>query len=342
MDVALPARPRPAVFRQPGSLLYADNCKALQAAAARQECRLVAWTRGGYPGKPLEGRLPGLCTAGFWDAPTHQNWGLKLHCNEGVKMACVTRGTLRLEVDGVPHELTAGQMFIIRPWQLHAIGSPNVGPNQLAWVMIDLDARRPDEAWQWPDWLLWSAAERQRLTEYLTLNNWSVFSASDPLADGFRKLCELLSNSSPETGETRLKLLVNALLLALLEVMDAKPPPRSPECVSKRRTVEVFLERLRYALDRDWTLDDMAAECRLSRTRFAHYCRMITNQTPKRFLQHLRLQHAHRLIRAQPDRTLTDIAMEAGIGSSQYFSTLYKRRFGVSPSSCISSVRQGE
>ena len=51
---------RVGVFRHPGSLLYVDNCRGLQAAAARGECELHAWTRGAYPGRPLEERLPGI------------------------------------------------------------------------------------------------------------------------------------------------------------------------------------------------------------------------------------------------------------------------------------------
>jgi hypothetical protein len=131
VEAAWQANSRPIVFRAPGSLLYADNCKDLQSAAQRGEVRLVAWTRGGYPGVPLDARLPGLCTAGFWDAGRPQNWGLKRHCNEGVKIAYVARGTVVLDVDGLSHTLHMGQMFIIRPWQLHAIGDPLVGPSQL-------------------------------------------------------------------------------------------------------------------------------------------------------------------------------------------------------------------
>lgn len=323
---------RPIVFRAPGSLLYADNCKDLQAAARRGEVKLAAWTRGGYPGTPLDARLPGLCTAGFWDASRPQSWGLKRHCNEGVKIAYVARGTVALDVDGVSHTLQTGQMFIIRPWQLHAIGSPDVGPSKLIWTLIDLGVRRPDSTWLWPEWFLWSEADARQLTDFMALNDKSVFAASRDTAAGFEALRCLIETSTPAAGETKLKLLINTLMVAILDQMRADPPPMSADFATSRKTVEVFLGRLAFALDRDWTLDDMAGECGLSRTRFAHYCNLITNQTPIRYLRQLRLKHASTLIRREPHRSLTDIAMSSGFGSSQYFSNAYKREFGVSPS----------
>lgn len=322
---------RPAVFRQPGSLLYADNCRALQEAAARGETRLIAWTRGSYPGRPLDGRLPGICTIGFWDAPAPQRWGLARHCNEGIKFAYVACGTLSLEVDGVAHELSAGDAFIIRPWQMHAIGTPHVGANQLIWMLLDVDMRRPSDRWRWPRWLLWSKSDAERLHHYLARNDCSVMRASPALAQGFLDMRGVLEKQSPENGEARMMVAGNALLLALLDALDAAPPSLAPDTAMTRRTVEVFLSRLPQALDQPWRLEDMARECGLSRTRFAHYCRLLTNATPAQHLRRLRLRKAALLIREDPSRSVTEIAFACGFGSSQHFSAAYRAEFGVPP-----------
>jgi AraC-like DNA-binding protein/uncharacterized cupin superfamily protein len=324
-------RVRPAVFRQPGSMLYADTCRALQEAAARGETRLVAWTRGSYPGRPLDGRLPGVCTIGFWDAPSPQTWGLARHCNEGIKFAYLARGTLTLEVDGVRHQLSAGDAFIIRPWQLHAIGTPHVDANQLIWMLLDVNVRRPTDRWRWPRWLLWSDADMQRLHDYLALNDRSVLRASTALAQAFLGIRGVLERQTPETGEARMMVAGNAMLLALLDALDASPPPLDAAAATTRRTVELFLARLPLALDQPWRLEDMARECGLSRTRFAHYCRLITNATPAQHLRRLRLNKAARLIRENPARSVTEIAFACGFASSQHFSTAYRSEFGVPP-----------
>jgi AraC family L-rhamnose operon regulatory protein RhaS len=329
MTAAQPARP--AVFRQPGSLLYADTCRALQDAASRGETRLVAWTRGGYPGQSLGGRLPGICTVGFWDAPGPQSWGLARHCNEGIKFAYVARGSLVLEVDGTRHQLRAGDAFVVRPWQLHALGEPLVGANRLVWLLLDVDVRRPSDPWRWPAWLLWDPAQARRLQDYLALNQQAVLRAPPPLAAAFEGLASLLERQRPETGEARLKLGANAMLLALLDALDHAAPVLDRDQASARRTVEVFLARLPHALAHDWRLADMAAECGLSRTRFAHYCRLLTNATPAGHLRRLRLAEAARLIAQTPARSLTEIAFACGFGSSQHFSAAYRAAFGHPP-----------
>lgn len=326
-----PERVRPAVFRQPGSMLYADNCRALQEAAASGETRLVAWTRGSYPGRPLEGRLPGVCTIGFWDAPSPQRWGLARHCNEGIKFAYLAHGTLTLEVDGVTHQLSAGDAFIIRPWQLHAIGSPHVGANQLVWLLLDVDMRRPTDRWRWPRWLLWSESDKQRLHDYLALNDCSVLPAPPALAQAFLGIRHVLERQTPENGESRMMVAGNAMLLALLEALDAAPPSLDPAAATTRRTVELFLSRLPLALEQPWRLEDMARECGLSRTRFSHYCRLLTNATPAQHLRRLRLRKAALLIRENPARSVTEIAFSCGFASSQHFSAAYRAEFGVPP-----------
>jgi AraC family L-rhamnose operon regulatory protein RhaS len=238
---------------------------------------------------------------------------------------------LDLEVDGERHALSAGDAFIIRPWQLHSICAPHVGPNQLIWMLLDVDMRRPRDRWRWPRWLLWSSAEAQRLHDYLLLNDRAVLPAPAALAQAFRDIRTVLERQTPATGEARMMVAGNAMLLALLDALDAVSPPLDPQATGARRTVELFLKRLPLALAQDWRLQDMARECGLSRTRFTHYCRLLTNAAPAQHLRHLRLREASRLIREEPARSLTEIAFACGFGSSQHFSAAYRAEFGSPP-----------
>ena len=77
----------------------------------------------------------------------------------------------------------------------------------------------------------------------------------------------------------------------------------------------------------------MAEECGLSRTRFADYCKKLTNMTPRQYLQHLRLEQASRLLQAAQETSVTEIAFTCGFNSSQYFSNAFKKRFGYAPTS---------
>jgi AraC family L-rhamnose operon regulatory protein RhaS len=331
MDERVAGERRPAVFRQPGSFLYADNCRELQAAARRGEVELTAWTRGSYPGQSLGEGLPGICTVGFWDAKTPQSWGLARHCNEGFKVAYVARGSLDLEVDGRLHHLAQGQFLVIRPWQLHAMGTPSVGPNRLIWTIFDVGVRRPNQAWSWPAWVVLSDVEREHLEGLLAQNEQPVWDARGDLARAFEALPPILQERTPADGETRLKVALNALFIAVLERLSADAPKLDPRLATSQHTVAIFLRRLPLALSEPWTLDSMAEECGLSRTRFADYCRLLTNMTPMQHLQHLRLERAATLLSAPERESITEIAYRCGFNSSQYFSNAYRRRFGHPP-----------
>lgn len=322
---------QPCIFRHPGSLLYSDNCRDLQAAARRGEVELHAWTRGSYPGTPLEERLPGICTVGFWDAKYPQSWGLATHCNEGFKIAYLARGSLDLVVDDVAHPFAQGQFIIIRPWQLHSMGGPNVGASRLLWIMLDGGLRRPSEAWRWPDWMVLSPDEEQTLGRLLTQNDQPVWDGGADLCRAFEALPPILTSREPHEGETRLKVAVNAIMLSLLDRMGEQAPKLDPRLSTSQNTVAIFLRRLVRAIDQDWTLDAMAEECSLSRTRFADYCKRLTNMSPRQYLQNLRLEQARQRLANDDKESVTEVAFACGFHSSQYFSSAFRKRYGLSP-----------
>lgn len=322
---------KPSVFRQPGSLMYVDNCRDLQSAAQRGEVELHAWTRGSYPGTPLGDRLPGICTTGFWDARFVQNWGLKRHCNEGFKIAYLSRGSLRLVVDDESYLLEQGQFIVIRPWQLHSIGDPMVGPSRLLWLILDAGLRRPSEAWHWPDWMVFSDEEAQRLGRLLTQNNQPVWDGGSQLNAAFEAVPSILLSRTPEGGETRLKLAINTIMLSLLDRMTEQAPKLDPDLSTSQHTVAIFLRRLPLSASENWTLEMMAEECGLSRTRFADYCKRLTNRSPVQYLQHLRLEQAANMLRMPGRASVTDIAFSCGFNSSQYFSYAFRKRYGHAP-----------
>jgi AraC family L-rhamnose operon regulatory protein RhaS len=312
-------------------MMYADNCRELQAAALRGEVELHAWTRGSYPGKSLGDRLPGVRTVGFWDARYRQVWGLGRHCNEGFKIAYLARGSLNLVVDEQTYVLEQGQFIVIRPWQLHAIGDPVVDASRLLWVILDGGLRRPSEPCRWPDWLVFSREEAETLAALLTQNSQPVWDASAELSRAFEGLAPILLERTPQDGETRLKVALNTIMLNLIDRMTAQVPKLEPDLSTSQHTVAIFLRRLAFALGENWTLEAMAEECGLSRTRFSDLCQRLTNMTPKQYLPHLRLEEASRRLNEPGGGSITEIALSCGFNSSQYFSNAYRKRYGCAP-----------
>ena len=94
--------------------------------------------------------------------------------------------------------------------------------------------------------------------------------------------------------------------------MAQRGPPRGPAPWAKRRSLELLLERL----SEDITLDELAAEARLSPFHFARMFKQSVGVPPRVCLTRLRVERASELLE-QTDLTVTEIAQEVGYSSNQ-------------------------
>ena len=327
-----PAQRRTAAFRSAAELFHADTCEPLEAAARRREARVVALGRGSYPGRRLPPKdLREVCSLGYWDARGRQTWGLDWHRNEGIEFTFLAAGRLPFAVDGRATTLEAGDLTITRPWQKHRVGDPQVASSRLIWLILDVGVRRPNQAWRWPDWLLLSPAKLQRLTHQLRHNEQLAYRASPEVAACFAALGQAVEGRITGESITRLKILINELLLVLADLLERRRPHLNVSLSSAERTVQLFLDELAQRADEPWTLEAMAQQCGLGRSRFSHYCRKLSNRTPIDHLTHCRIEQAVRLLAQEPGRSITDVAFACGFQSSQYFATVFARWKGMGP-----------
>ena len=323
---------RAPVFHESHTTHRADTCDPLVAAACAVEVRLVALARGAYPGEPFPGKvLPQVSSIGYWDAEHDQNWGLAEHRNEGIEITYLDNGHLGFVVDGSSHPLSPGHLTITRPWQPHSVGSPKVTASRLYWLILDVGVRQPHRAWVWPPWLVLSRQDLKNLTSLLRENEHPVWPGTPEIGRCFAALGHLMESArAGPPPSSRLALLINELLVCVLELLRTQNPPRRTSLTLGERSVSMFLKRLQHELDEPWTLEAMAAQAGLKRTRFAHHCRKLTNLAPMAYLQHLRVEKAKRLLTASK-QNITAIALDCGFGSSAYFSNVFRACSGCSP-----------
>jgi len=120
-----------------------------------------------------------------------------------------------------------------------------------------------------------------------------------------------------------------AVELARLHAGDGRPPAieRGGLAGWQRRIVCDFIND---NLDRDISLEELAALAKLSPT---HFCRSFTRSLgmpPHQYQVRQRVEHAKQLL-AEPDRTITEVAIAAGYSASSNFATVFRRVTGVSP-----------
>ena len=315
-----------------------DECVAQRQAIEAGKIAFHGLSHGHYPGTRLSsGALPGLLSIGYWDAVGMQDWGMDVHRNEGLEISLLDTGGIDFTVGKGVFQLGPGNLTVTCPWQLHRHGGPQIGPGRFNWFILDVGALTPKESWQWPAWAGLFPHDLQELSRRLRGSHDCVWKASPDVIYAFRRLAGYLAGPDPSAHFSALRLNIGHVLLGLLEMLRARktvPEAETNSNISSFHAVHDFLKQLsREAslLRSAWTIETMASRCGFGVTALTAHCHAITNTTPMDYLNLLRLSWAAEQLRAAPDHSITQIALDAGFSSSAYFATRFRERYGRSP-----------
>jgi AraC-like DNA-binding protein len=96
---------------------------------------------------------------------------------------------------------------------------------------------------------------------------------------------------------------------------------------------------IRESLAEPITLDDCAAEARLSPWHTLRFFRAAFGETPKEFQTRLRLEESKRLLTVT-NRSITEVCFDVGFSSLGSFSTLFRQHVGQSPKEFRRSIHR--
>jgi len=312
-----------------------DTCKPQVLELRTGKIRPAALSKGRYPGVTITNdTLPGLNSAGFWDCAGPQDWGLDTHRNEGLEIHFVETGNMVFVADERRFNLGPGDFTITRPWQLHKLGDPHIGPGRVHWLMIDVGVRSPGDRWRWPGWVTLTPRDLAELTRKCRHNKMPVYKSTPEIARIFQQIAMCVVQWKAPHSVSRMIANLNQLFVSFLDTLATQELIQSSDRGSSRRVVELFLKGLEESqakCEEIRTLDQMAKQCGMGITSFAKHTRECVNVSPMEFLKQCRLNHAARQLREQPDASITEICFSNGFNSSQYFATCFRKRFNMSP-----------
>ena len=90
--------------------------------------------------------------------------------------------------------------------------------------------------------------------------------------------------------------------------------------------------------DSDFDRDAFAAEMGASASTLYNKLRSITGMNVSAFIRDIRMKEAKRLALTDPDLRVSDLAYQVGFKDPKYFSTCFKKEFGLQPSEFIEQV----
>ena len=121
----------------------------------------------------------------------------------------------------------------------------------------------------------------------------------------------------------------------VLSSVDAKEQKHTEPQIEENNGGKEFVDKATRLIvenlsDSEFTIDRLCREMAMSRTLFYVKLKSYTGKSPQDFIRIIRLERAATLLRN--GRSVTDVAALAGFDNPKYFSTVFKKYFGVSPS----------
>ncbi|MFE3188665.1 AraC family transcriptional regulator [Nocardia sp. NPDC059240] len=156
------------------------------------------------------------------------------------------------------------------------------------------------------------------------------------VTDFFRGMASLPVNEGNRAADV-LESHVTAMLSSAVLLANGQSSPAPADSLYTRQQVLAVLRR-RYT-DPDLTVDEVAHACLVSRRTLYRVCEDIGG--PAALVRRMRVEHARRLLRADPNRPLSAVAAASGFATDRHFYRAFRQETGVTPGQFRSQLDSG-
>lgn len=229
----------------------------------------------------------------------------------------VEQGKTMWELDGKLYDTYAGDVFHSRPYEQHRGGYNMIEPSKFWWVIVH--APTTDR------WLGLAAEEIITFRRILQDMPRIVHTGMRPV-EPFERLKRELQSDGPLRSV--------AVRQALLDILLAIAQPdliNHSVADDLLLTFRNMIDRMKREPDKRLSIPELALGAGVSLSHFYRTFQAYTGFTPTDFMERIRINEAFRRL-TETDVPVTDLALELGYSSSQYFATVFKRYTGMTPS----------
>ena len=233
-----------------------------------------------------------------------------------LEICYLEKGEQTYVVEGETFHLTGGDVFITRPHERHSTGDSREGKGVLFWSIIRLP--KSDEPF-----LDLPACEGAALIDRLLHTPRRVFRGNESIR---RALYRIVSTFDATEDSLRVANLRNLLLRFLLDVASAScnAGPQISPCI---KAIQQFVAD---HIDQPLSVTMLAQQAGLSESRFKARFKQEVGIPPADYVARVRIDRAKTLL-TESQWPVTQISMQLGFTTTQYFATTFKRYTGQSP-----------
>jgi AraC family L-rhamnose operon regulatory protein RhaS len=253
------------------------------------------------------------------------------HRNLGMEIHYVSKGHFRWVVDGREEILLPGSVFFTLPWQAHGSTQPCEPGNMIHWILFKLDRvyMSPADTFGFHESLAFPEDAAEKIAPVFCAAQKHAWRSTPAMRRMLLTLIHELDEQD-DNSEIVIQGLFRAAIVELFRIV-SDPYMSSPAPAPAPKRVLAFLEELSERCHEPWTLDSMAAHCGLKRSQFTEYVRKRTGHPPLTHLNQVRIARAKSMLLGT-GKNVTQIAMENGFSTSQYFAKVFRSMTGITPS----------
>jgi AraC-like DNA-binding protein len=256
-----------------------------------------------------------------------------VHGPDRLEICYVVRGFQQYQIAGQTVPVRGGEAYVVFPGESHDTG---LQPEQRGLVYFVIFRLREGQR----SFLDLHSPEAPQIVSALLHLAPRVVPGSPALHQYLDAMfATMLQHAADPLRNARLRSYILAFVMELLS------------CAASRRQtglsprIAALLARIRAAPANPTRVSDMARELGLSVSRFTTVFERETGTSPGDYLLSCRVDAAREMIRRDPARPITDIAMELSFSSSQHFAVTFKRLTGATPSqfrlACAAEAQAG-
>ncbi len=249
------------------------------------------------------------------------------HSHEAFEILLLLDGSTSYEFsDGRAVELPGGHFMVIPPGLVHRGHHDVRRPVNLTGMMFAPSARQAskntpfdasDLAWLEARFLAHPVQPRR-------------------MGGELRNLTKSLADSFTEIDTTDRFEVLSCRLKACAVLFEAAKQLTSARVFEPQELVQSTIRYMKAHIDQSVSIEELADTVRCSRAKLFAAFKDSTGMTPVDYWTRLRVDHAQELL-VTTRQSVTEIALRCGFCSSQYFSTVFRKYAGVTPSDYRSS-----
>lgn len=258
--------------------------------------------------------LPALTHCG--EALCCRGHHLKTHAHPGFEFLYLARGQASWRAGGTVTAQAMGDLFIAYPGEKHGTGPVPNPENHHLWVGLKLDRLGPTA---------------RRLAAELRARQVRSLAGCPGVEPVLRGLVAQVVAHHPQRRQAVAAYLELFITLVTQRLHASERRAPAPTALPYSYAVQLAVAYMEQQLDQRLPLRDLAAMA--TARSVPHFCAQFRREvgvSPAAYHLQLRLDAA-RLTLRQPGFDVTKTAQQHGFSSSQHFSTLFRRAYGVTP-----------